>query len=161
MKKLIAVALFMLGMAIGASAQTTAPPADPPSTLITVGQTSCGVGGYLNCYAIPLTIGANSGTAWFYSPGNGGHILFRPSLEGSDYMTAAITSFTVNGRNAMGQPTQITVTFTVVADLDVDGDQDTVQGSITLNLAWQPTSRHGWYNVQVMGGGGAQSITQD
>ena len=156
MKKFIGAMLFMLAFAIGASAQT-----QPPSTPITVGTTNCGVGGFVNCYAVPLTIGTNSGTAWFYSNGNRGFILFRPSLEGSEYVTAAITSFTVNSRNIIGQATQVTITFTVVADPNADGDQDTVQGSITLNFAYQPLSRHGWYNVQVTGGSGAQSITQD
>jgi hypothetical protein len=94
-----------------------------------------------------------------YPQNNGGFILFRPNLEGSDYVTALVTSWTVNSRNSIGQVTQTTITFTVQADPKGDGDTDTVMGSITLNITWVG-GRRGPY-PSITGGNGAQSIRQN
>jgi hypothetical protein len=155
MKKLLVVLLFTFTFVVRASAQS-----QPPSTPITVGQVTCGQ--YLNCYSVPLTISGVSSTAWIYPQTNGGFILFRPNLEGADYVTALVTSWTVNSRNSVGQVTQTTVTFTVQADANGDNDTDTVVGSITFNIAWVLGGR--WHNIyypMITGGFGAQSITQD
>lgn len=159
MQKLLAGMLFVLGMTVGAQAQTP----------ISVGVASCGRSGapVFNCYSVPLTVGGVTGTAWMYPQGSGGFILFRPALEGDGYVTAQVTSTTVNARNAIGQVTQETITFTLVGDPGSDGDSDSVVGSITVNLSWTFKSGSsgraggsGWY-MTIMGGSGAQSITQD
>lgn len=157
MKKLIAIMLFVLGLTFGvqANAQTSIP--------ITIGQSN-GPGNCqqsnttLNCYSVFMTIGGNSGTAWVYSQGQAGFILFRPNLQGAGYVEAFVTSSTVNSRNAIGQVTQLTITYTLSTDPNSDGDTDTVMGSITFNLA-QTTGRYA--HASVIGGFGQQTVTQD
>jgi hypothetical protein len=160
MRKVLATLAPVLALcfAIPSHAQTTTPSTEPPSTTITVGQVTCPQ--FLSCYSVPLTIGGVSGTAWIYPQSNGGFILFRLPLEGSNYVTALVTSWTVT-RNSMGQATKTTITYTVQGDPDNDGDTDTVMGSITLNIAWVLGGR--WHNIaypSITGGFGAQSITQ-
>jgi hypothetical protein len=109
-----------------------------------------------------MTIGSNSGTAWIAT----GFILFRPGLEGSGYVEALVTSWTVTQRNAIGRPTQEVITFTitnpsangVAADPDNNDDADAVQGSLTINFSY---SGYGRYIRATVSGSGAQSITQN
>jgi hypothetical protein len=154
----------MLSFTIGASAQTITP-ADPPSTPITVGQSAglcTGSGVTFYCYTVAMTIGANSGTAWVYPQWNGGFILFRPNLEGADYVTAMVTSSVCTAHDAVGRTTQLTVTYTLVGDPNDDGDKDAVVGTITFNIAYVLGGRwHNLYYPVITGGSGAQSITQD
>lgn len=162
MKKGMCSLVIALAFAIPSHAQQTTP--------ITVGQVTCGKTGtpLFNCYAVPLTVGTNSGTAWFFPQYTGGFILFRPNLEGPNYVTAQVTSTTVNARNAIGQVTQATYTFTVVADPNTDGDSDTMQGMITIDFSYYYSTGGGgrggggagWY-MKIVGGSGQQSITQD
>lgn len=161
----LTLGLLILLAATGAAAQSTTP--------ITVGQTTCGrtAPPAFNCYSVPLTVGANSGTAWFFPQGSGGFIIFRPNLEGADYVEAAVTSSTVNSRNAIGQVTQATYTFVLntpslngsSADPDSDGDADAVIGSITINFAYYygGYGRNSGWIMKIVGGGGQQSIPQD
>jgi hypothetical protein len=164
MKKLLAALLFVLAFAIGASAQST--------MTITVGQIDIGPapGMHLNVYSLPLTIGGNSGTAWFYpqpcnSYGVCGWILFRPPLEGpNNNPLAIVTSWVPNSFNSIGQVTSATVTYTFQGDPNIDGDTDAGTGSITFNFSysWGKVGRYafGWIET-ITGGSGAQSITQD
>ena len=139
---------------------------------ITVGTTNCGATALpaLNCYSVPLTIGGVSGTAWFLP----NYILFRPALEGASYVEAQITSVMTNSVNNIGQVTSATYSFTInapslngsSADPDGNGDADVVQGQITITASYKYGCNSGRgggcrYVLQITGGSGAQSITQD
>jgi hypothetical protein len=161
----LALAALAIALATPAAAQQPA-----STTPITIGTVPCGrTGGpSFNCYSVPITVGDASSTAWFFPQGNGGFILFRPPTEGDAYVTARVTSTTVNSRNTIGQVTQETITYTVVGDPDGDGDSDTVVGSVTINMTYAYSrggggkggGGAGWY-MTITGGTGAQSITQD
>ena len=167
MKRPLAGLLFMFAFAIGASAQSSTP--------ITVGQSAglcTGSGVTFYCYTIPMTIGGNSGTAIVYPQWNGGFILFRPNLQGADYVTALVVRTVVNAQDTAGRTTQLTVTFLLSAsgingtpqspDPNNDGDVDTIVGTITFNIAYVLGGR--WHNLTypiITGGSGAQSITHD
>jgi hypothetical protein len=155
MRKLFAALFLFTLFAMPSFAQS--------ATAIKIGPVNCGYASApLNCYSVPMTIGGNSGTAWV-APG---FILFRPGLQGSGYVEAVVTSWTISQRNLIGQPTQEVITFTITspsangvsADPDGDGDGDTVQGSLTINFSY---SGHGRYIQAMVSGSGNQSITQD
>ena len=157
--------VLVLAFAIPSPAQQTAPTA-PATTPITIGPVNCAYADApLNCYSVAMTIGGNSGTAWIATS----FILFRPGLEGSNYVEGLVTSTTVTHRNAIGQATQEIITFTISnpsangspADPDADGDSDVVQGSLTINFSYGPPGRWGRYPTVTITGSGAQSITTD
>jgi hypothetical protein len=159
MFKLSAAVLILLALVLPVSYAQQSTLATTP---ITVGQAYLGTN-YYYVYNLPLTIGANTGTAWMDVQGQRGFILFRPSLEGSTYIEAQITSWTVNSTNSVGLPLSATVTYWFVTPTNSDNDTDFTQGSITFNYTWQqnpPGFRRGWY-VTLTGGSGMQSITQD
>ena len=159
------------GVSVGSN--TGNPPSGTPAgTPITVDAANCGATALqnLNCYSVPLTIGDVSGTAWFLPQ----FILFRPSLEGANYVEAQITSTTILATNDIGQVTQDQIAFTIpapslngsAADPDGNSDSDVVQGQITLNASyrWGCNSGRGGgcrYVLSVTGGSGTQSIKQD
>ena len=148
------------------------PSGSPAGTPITVGAADCGATALqdLNCYSVPLTIGDVSGTAWFLPQ----FILFRPSLEGANYVEAQITSTTILATNNLGQATQVRMAFTIPApslngssaDPDGNSDSDAVRGQMTLGASYRwgcNSGRSGGcrYVLSVTGGSGAQSIAQD
>lgn len=158
--------LTLLGLAAIAATAKPAQQPQEPTTQITVGQVSLGSAQFMiNCYSVPLTIGGVAGTAWVDAQYNGGFILFRPGLEGPDYVTAEIVpgSWTVLSRNTIGQVTSARIAFVVQADPNSDADTDTVQGSITFNFSytWTGPGRYAGWHQTITGGFGAQSITQD
>ena len=128
MRKLFPVLLVLTLFVMPSFAQTAA--SSTPTTAITINSVNCGhTSAPLNCYSVPMSINGHSGTAWIAT----GFILFRPGLEGSGYVEAAVTSWLVTQRNNIGQPTQEVITFTTFstglngtqpADPDVDGDAD-------------------------------------
>lgn len=147
--------------------------AQSPSTPITVGTATCGQ--WFNCYSVPITIGGVAGSMWMYPQGQSGWIAFRPPLQGNngpDAVFATVTSNTINSRNAIGQPTQATITYTITnppyldlgapADPDSNGDDDVVMGSFTINMHYKfHNGRGAGWTQYIDGGSGAQSITQD
>ena len=164
--KRLALALVVTLFALSASAhaQSNAP--------ITVGAATCGQ--WFNCYSVPITIGGVSGSMWLYATGAGNWIAFRPPLQGNsgpDTVMATVTSNTVNTRNALGQPTQVTITYTITnppylggtpADPDNNGDADVVMGSFTINMHYTfHNGRGAGWTMYIDGGSGAQSIMQD
>jgi hypothetical protein len=170
MKKFIGVMLFVLGFMFGvtANAQSTTP--------ITVGASpnaNCvGSGTTFYCYTVNMTVGGVSGTAIVYPQGQRGFILFRPTLEGPDFVTGLVTSTVVKATDSVGRTTQLQVNFTISSvgagglpqnpDPNNDGDTDVVVGTITFNISYVLGGR--WHNIYypvITGGTGAQSITQD
>ena len=161
--------VLALAFAIPSQAQQTTP--------ITVEAANCGRSSLpnLNCYSFPMIVGGVAGTAWIDVQGQGGFILFRPGLEGANYVEGKITSSTVDSRNAIGQATSATITFAIpnpslngyAGDPDNNGDSDAVVGAITINASYYYSSggggragAAGWV-VTVTGGTGTQSIVQD
>lgn len=172
MKRPLAGLLFMFGFVVGASAQTTPPPSSTPIVVGASAGNCVGSGITFYCYTVAMTVGSVSGTAIVYPQWNGGFILFRPNLEGPDFVTGLVTSSTVTAHDSIGRTTKLTVTFTIsgvgagglaqTPDPNNDGDTDVVVGTITFNIAYVLGGR--WHNLTypiITGGAGAQSITQD
>ncbi len=161
-----------LVIALAVSLVLAVPSHAQQTTAITVGQANCGRSALpnLNCYSVPLTIGNVTGTAWIDVQNQAGFILFRPNLEGSNYVEGQITGAFVEAHNAIGQVTRATITFKILvpsangaqADPDNNNDSDGVQGSITLNASYTfGGGRFSGWACTITGGSGAQSITQD
>lgn len=172
MKKLI-LAVMLLGLA---AILMLSAPAQAGTTSIAVGTANCGATALpnLNCYQLPLKIGGVQGTAWIDVQGQAGFILFRPALEGANYVEGAITAVTNLQVNNIGQVTSATISFTIAdpsangytADPDHNGDADSVQGSITISATYYRGCSSGrvggcrWL-ITVTGGSGTQSMPQD
>ncbi len=160
MKKLIAVALFVVGVAGGASAQSVG-----ATITVGAGPTNCGRTTIpYACFRVPVTV---SGTAITQMQIGSSQVFFYNETN-QVVEVVHIDSEQVTARNALYQPTQIVFTFTSMgapyaSDPDGNGDYDTVMGGFTLNINWYHGGSGraaGWYS-QVVGGSGAQSITAD
>src|SRR5579864_4581905 len=143
MKKVILLALLILGLSTTAKAQTTIEMQASPY--------NCGRASTpLYCYGIPVTvqIGGNyapSGMIWVdVYPNNTGFIWFNtPPFQTSAQVTGATRVF-----NSIGQVTSITIAFQGQADPEGDGDSDSYVGSLTLNFSY-------YYSAGGGGRGGA------
>jgi len=165
MKKLSAVAFviaFALAFAIPSHAQSTVPITVPPFDV--------GLASYMHpqIYSIPINIGGVSGTMWLYPQncgptGNCGFIIFRPLLEGSNYLDAVVTAWYANSYNSIGQVTSATLNYTIQGDPNADGDTDTVMGSITFSFSYsfKVCGRYCTGYHETISGAGQQSITRD
>ena len=132
---LLAPTLFLF--AVSAHAQSTAALAVQP--LLCVAQTS------FYCYNTPITATINgqtvSGTMTLdIFNMNYGYVSF--SIPGV-YLYAEITAVQVVSLNSLGQVTELKVGFASQADLDNDGDTDTVTGLLDLNVKWTSYSSGG------------------
>jgi hypothetical protein len=143
-KAVLLTALVIAAAAAIASAQ------EGPTVPITVGTAGCGTGPQfmIDCYAVPLTIGQNSGTAWINAQWNGGFILFRPPLQPQGYVTAAITGYRTIERDTEGRPTAGMFTYALPTP-------STVTGQITLYYGYTREGRYTYQNIT--GGQGEQS----
>jgi hypothetical protein len=171
MKRILAMMLFVLGMAIGVLAQS-----DPlPITVGTVADAGPAFYGHPNLYSVPVTVGGATGTMWLYpqacnSSGICGWVFFRSPLEGPNGGFATVTDYYATAFDSQGRPTSLFIAFKITnaapwlpSDPDGDGDVDQVTGSFTINFNYFYTGAgrgRGWHEG-ITGGSGSQYISQD
>jgi hypothetical protein len=139
MKKVIAVLLFMIGLAVGASAQTTTRTVTAQPYLC-INQTS------FYCYNMPITLDDGAGHV---STGSATIDIFSYSYGyvtvsgGGSYFSGPITAVQIVSLDQNGRPTEIKVGFQGQGDPDNDGDTDTMSGLLDLTVQWIAQSSGG------------------